>query len=166
MNSFERETLMRKIITRTGFIAVSAVALTSVGVAFAAWTATGGGSGTSEATTAELISTVAGTTTAQLYPGGDGDLVIKLVNPNPYPVEIHSITGDGAITSDAGAACTASTGVSFVDLTGLELDVPANSVGTEHVLEDAVSMSNASHNDCQGAVFTVPVTVLGESDAP
>lgn len=155
---------MRKNIKRTSFIAISAVALTSVGVAFAAWTATGGGSATSQATTADAITTVVGANTAQLYPGGTGDLVIKMVNTNDYPVTINSVDATGAFDSDKTAACDAATGLTYTEPVTLALVVGANST-VEHTLVGAVSMSNASHNDCQGAIFTLPVSVSGLSSA-
>ena len=74
---------------------------------------------------------------------------------------------NGTITSDKGASCDASTGVTFTNQTGLALNVPPNSAGTEFTLPlGSVAMSNASHTSCQGAVFTVPVTLTGASNAP
>ena len=136
----------------------------AAGVAFAAWTATGSGNGYAKATTAQALTTVdaSGSTTAQLYPGGTGDVKLTIHNPNPYAVRVTSVTGAGSITSDKGAACDASTGVSFANQTGLTLDVAAASNGT-FTLTGAASMSNSSDNSCQGAVFTIPVSLLGAS---
>jgi hypothetical protein len=134
-------------------------------VALAAWTATGSGSGYAQATSAQDLSTNATATVADLYPGANGDLFIDIVNPNPYPVLVTDIarTAD-PITSDAGALCDGSTGVSMADLTGLSLAVPANGHQTFN-LNNAVAMSNASHTSCQGAVFTIPVQLTGQSNA-
>jgi hypothetical protein len=74
------------------------------------------------------------------------------------------VTGAGTITSDKGAACNASTGVTFTNQTGLTLDVPASTSET-FTLGNSVAMSNASDNSCQGAVFTVPVSLSGASNA-
>ena len=146
-------------------IGVITTTLLAAGVAFAAWNAGGTGSGYAQATTAQVLTTsdVAATTTAQLFPGGTADVKIKINNPNPYPVRVTSITGNGAITSDKGAACDASTGVTFTDKTGT-FDVAANS-NTSFTLVGAVAMSNSSDNSCQGAVFTVPVSLSGASNA-
>jgi hypothetical protein len=91
---------------------------------------------------------------------------VKVTNPNPFPVRITSIVKQpaAAISSDKGAACDASTGVTFSDQTGLALDLAAGAT-TTFTLANAVSMSNASDNSCQGAVFTIPVTVSGASNA-
>lgn len=146
-------------------VGVIATTLLAAGVAFAAWNASGAGSGYAKATTAQVLTTsdVAATTTAQLYPGGTADVKIKINNPNPYPVRITSITGNGAITSDKGAACDASTGVTYTNQSGT-FDVSANS-DASFTLVGAVAMSNASDNTCQGAVFTVPVSLSGASNA-
>jgi len=88
-----------------------------------------------------------------------------VTNPNPFAVRITTVakqTG-GVITSDKGAACNASTGVTFTDQTGLALDLAAGAT-TTFSLANAVSMSNASDNTCQGAIFTIPVDVTGASN--
>jgi hypothetical protein len=54
--------------------------------------------------------------------------------------------------------------VTFSDQTGLALDVAAGAT-TTLTLANAISMSNASDNSCQGAVFTIPVNVTGASNA-
>lgn len=146
-------------------VGVITTTLLAAGVAFAAWNASGTGSGYAKATTAQVLTTsdVAATTTAQLYPGGTADVKIKISNPNPYPVRITSITGNGAITSDKGAACDASTGVNYTNQSGT-FDVAANS-DASFTLLGAVAMSNSSDNTCQGAVFTVPVSLSGASNA-
>lgn len=146
-------------------IGIITTTLLAAGVAFAAWNAGGTGSGYAKATTAQALSTtdVAATTTAQLYPGGTADVKIKIHNPNPYPVRVTSIDGNGAITSDKGALCDASTGVTYTNQSGT-FDVSANS-DASFTLSGAVAMSNASDNTCQGAVFTVPVSLSGASNA-
>lgn len=140
------------------------IALAST-VAFAAWTATGTGSGYAKAKTASVLTTVdaSGSTSAQLYPGGTGDLVLKVNNPNDYQVTLTAVNnGSGSITSDKGAACDASTGVTFTNATGLSLAVPAGTTQT-FTLNGKVAMSNASDTTCQGAVFTIPVSLVGAS---
>ncbi len=133
-------------------------------VAYAAWTASGGGQGYAKAGTAQALTTVdvSASTTATLYPSGTGDVLLKINNPNPYPVTVASVTGSGAVTSDKGALCNASTGVTFVNQTGLSLTVPPTGAA-QFTLTGAAAMSNASDNACQGAVFTIPVTLSGAS---
>ena len=103
-------------------------------VAYAAWTASGGGQGYAKAGTAQALTTVdvSASTTATLFPSGTGDVLLKINNPNPYPVTVATVTGSGAVTSDKGPACNASTGVTFVNQTGLSLTVPAERRGSVH----------------------------------
>jgi hypothetical protein len=156
---------MRIRSKKTTVVTLFVGAMLAGSVALAAWTATGTGSGYAKAGSASALTTSAVATVADLYPGGDGDLFLRINNPNPYPVVVTDVarTGD-PITSDAGAACDASTGVTMTDLSGLGLTIPAGG-SADFQLDDVVSMSNDSHTSCQGAVFTIPVQLTGASDA-
>lgn len=155
-------------ISRKVFVAFAAVvALVATGVIVAAWSTTGSGNGYAKAGTASAltIGDASAATVGDLYPGGSGAVKLKVTNPNPFAVRITTVakqTG-GVITSDKGAACNASTGVTFNDQTGLALDLAAGAT-TTFSLANAVSMSNASDNTCQGAIFTIPVDVTGASN--
>ena len=144
---------------------ITLVVLAAVGLAYAAWTSSGSGSGYAKAGTAQQLTTVdvSANTTATLYPGSNGNVRIKIANPNPYPVRVTDVTGNGAITADAGHASCVTTGVTFTNQTGQSIDVAANG-DTETTLTNAASMSNASDNGCQGAVFTIPVSLSGNSN--
>jgi hypothetical protein len=135
-------------------------------VAFAAWTATGSGSGYARATNAQVLTTLdaSAITPPTLYPGAIGDVVLEIDNPNPYPVTVTDVEGSGAIDSDAGGACDTNTGVTFTDRSGLTLNVPASG-SVVFTLSGAVAMDNTSDTTCQGAVFTIPVTLTGLSNA-
>lgn len=144
----------------TGAAALAVGGMLALGVASASWRADGGGSGYARASTAAALSTLdaSASTTAQLYPGGSGDVIVLLSNPNPFPLDVDSISGDGTITSDRGATCDASTGVSFSDGSGLGLVVPAEDT-LEVNLDGAASMDGSSADACQGAIFTIPVAI-------
>jgi hypothetical protein len=146
--------------------ALFAGAMLAGSIAFAAWTATGSGSGYAKATSAQVLTTVdvSATTDATLYPGATGDVELRISNPNPYPVLVTSVAGAGTIDSSTTPACDASTGVTFTDQSSLSIAVPANGTA-DAVLTGSVAMSNASHTSCQGAVFTIPVTLSGQSNA-
>jgi hypothetical protein len=148
-------------------VAVTVLVLGVVGLVYAAWTTSGTGSGYAEAGTAQDLTTVdvSASTAASLYPGTDGDVEIRIKNPNPYPVEVTDISGNGAVTADTGHASCATTGVTFTDQTSLSITVPANGGETQTTLSSAAHMSNASDNGCQGATFTIPVSISGQSDA-
>jgi hypothetical protein len=145
---------------------VALIAMVAVGFVYAAWTTNGSGSGYAKAGTAQALNTVdvSASTTGSLYPGQNGDVTIRINNPNPFPVRITAVTGNGAITPDSGHAGCTSTGVSFTDQSGLAIDIAA-STATTATLTGAASMSNAFEDACQGATFTIPVSLTGSSNA-
>jgi hypothetical protein len=154
-------------ISRKAFLVVAGVlALAAAGIGVAAWQTSGSGSAYAKAGTASALtlSDAAAFTTGDLYPGATGAAKIRVTNPNAFPVRITSVAKQAAavIASNKGAACDASTGVSFTDQTGLTIDVAAGATATV-TLTNAVAMSNASDNACQGAVFTIPVDVTAAS---
>ena len=152
-----------KKITRRSTAAVLLVGgILGAGVAMAAWTQTGSGSGAAQAKTAVASVVTAGTTTADLYPGKTGgNLSMSITNPNPYPVTFTSATG-GAITVDAGHAGCTTTGVTVSTASFAGITVPAGSGGTA-LSAPIVAMDNTSLNACQGATFTIAVTLSGTS---
>jgi hypothetical protein len=147
-------------------LALSAVAvMATTAVTFGSWSvSSSAGSGYSKAKVASslTLSDASASTTAQLYPGGTGDIWIKVTNSNPFAVTVTSVTGASTISSDKGAACDAATGVTFTNTTGLTQAVGAGATVT-FSLAGKVAMSNASDNSCQGAVFTVPITLAATS---
>ena len=154
--------LPRKLV----FALVAVGALVLSGVLIAAWSTSGSGNGYAKAGTASAltIGDASASTTGDLYPGGTGAVKLKVTNPNPFPVRITSVTKQtaGTITSDKGAACDAATGVTFTNTTGLTQAVGAGATVT-FSLAGKVAMSNASDNTCQGAVFSVPITLAATS---
>jgi len=129
-------------------------------VVFAAWLVTGEGNGAAQATTADDLVVGPGSTTADLFPGTDGDVELSIENPNAFDVTLSSIAADGAVTTAAPGCNT--TGVTFTApaTTG---QVIAAGATLNLSLPNAASMSNASDNACQGATFSVPVTVSASS---
>jgi hypothetical protein len=78
---------------------------------------------------------------------------------------VTDVTGSGTITANGGIGTCTTTGVTFADQTGQTIDIAAN--GSQSVtFNNAASMSNASDNGCQGATFTIPVSLSGTSNAP
>lgn len=153
---------IHRIGIRMSLATVATGLMLVAGVAFAAWTATGSGNGYAKAGTISALTTVdaSASTTAQLYPGGTGDVKLTVNNPNSFPVVVTAVAGNGTITSDKGSACNASTGVTFTDTTGLSTTVAASGSATI-TLTGKAAMSSSSDNSCQGAVFTIPVTLTG-----
>jgi hypothetical protein len=163
---------MKKLLgkRRLIFAAVTVMTLGIVSLGYAAWTSSGNGSGFAKASTAQALSSVTvSAASAGLYPGATSDLTLKLSNPNPYPITITDVTGNGTISADSshatcGQDATHPTGVTYTDQHNLSISVPAN--GTSQVaVTNSVHMSNSSDNSCQGATFTIPVSLNGSSAA-
>lgn len=156
--------LPRKLV----FVLAAIVVLVVSSIVLAAWSTNGSGTGYAKAGTASslTLNDASASTTADLYPGANGSVKLSVTNPNSFPIRITAVSKQaaGTITSDKGAACNASTGVTFTNQSGLTLDLAANTTST-FTLANAVSMSNASDNTCQGAVFSIPVDVTGISNA-
>ena len=142
-------------------LALSAASIViAAGVTFGSWTVTGTGNGYSKAVTSSnlTLSDASAATVGDLVPGGNGDVKVKVTNPNVFAVTITSITGNGSITSDVGAACDSSSPLTFTDQTGLSLALAAGAT-TTFTLAGAASMSVGAVTACQGAIFTIPVSV-------
>jgi hypothetical protein len=153
------------------FAAMRAAAI--AGLALAAWAGVGTGAAYENAAGGRPLATEQASTSdvAPLYPGATGDAIIEITNRNPDPLRITGVSLNGSdadITADPSHPGCTTTGVSFHDQTGLSIDVPAKSGGTEGRtrvrLAGAVSMSNASLDDCQGATFAIPVSLTSASN--
>jgi len=140
-----------------GVLAASAVAV-------AAWLVGGGGEAYSRAGSLDDLTTASVTFNAadDLYPGDTGDAQIAIVNPNSTDVTVTDVTGAGAVTSDKGGC--AGTNLTFTDQTGLALVVSANNgpAGDQFALVGSVALASTAPTECQGAVFTIPVSLAGE----
>lgn len=158
---------MSKLLTpkRVALLAVPAV-LVAGGIAIGAWNATGSGTGYAKAGTSSSLTLgdASASTVADLYPGSTGNVKITVTNPNPFGVSITTVaqTASTSITSDKGASCNSSTGVTFSTQSGLSLALAAGAT-TTFTLNGAAAMSNASANACQGAVFSIPVDITAVS---
>jgi hypothetical protein len=152
---------------RTLLIALAILALLATAVGVASWSTSTSGNGYSKAATASALtlSDASASTTGDLYPGGTGDLKLKVANPNNFPVRITavSLTSGGTITSNVGACNTAGHGVTLTNQSGLAIDLAANAAAAVQTISGAVNMSTSSDNSCQGAIFTIPVDVTAAS---
>jgi hypothetical protein len=150
--------------------AVPAVVLAGTGVAFAAWTLSGTGSGTAlSAGTTGLI--VAGVTPAAgtLFPSGPAapvDLTIN--NPNPYPVNVTSITWGSVSPANTGAC--AATNVSIDSAaspsSSVNFTIAANTTSPTEVVPGVVDMAAGAPGGCANMTFSVGVTALAATQQP
>jgi uncharacterized protein YfaS (alpha-2-macroglobulin family) len=133
-------------------------ALTTAGVAFAAWTSTGTGAGTATATTAKNLTVTAGAPSG-LYPTGSVTMPVTVTNTNPYKVQLDTIDFVEATSSVPGCSASA---ISSTDGSYTDVVIAAGGSVTRDL---TVSMSNAAEDACQGAAFTVRYLATARSAA-
>jgi predicted ribosomally synthesized peptide with SipW-like signal peptide len=149
---------------RSFFLIMSVVGLVvglGAGAAYAYFTSSGHGTGSASAGTMQtvMIAAVTATPGTALLPGGTGDVTLKVTNPNSYATTLVSVSGTGGtITADSGHPGCTTTGVTFTNQTGLSITIPAGTTTTVD-LPGAAAMSAASSAGCQGATFSIPVTI-------
>jgi hypothetical protein len=165
---------------RVGVVAGVFVLLFGGGVAVASWTATGTGQGSARAASVSGLVVTAGSPLGALYPlpadttpatgygSGTVDSVSTTVaNPNPFPVTITSAT-IGSVTTTPLSGRTCATGsVLPTSSAPIALSPPvtlaAGSAPTAVTVPGALYMVSTAEDGCQGASFSVPVTVTGAS---
>ncbi len=133
---------------------------------------TAGGSGTATAASGTLgplliLPAMTGSSTAPLYPGATGDLILNVTNPNPQQVTLRRVSQGGGVIVHGSTGCTGdpgwpntvgNSGVSILEVTALSVTLPGGSTQVLH-LPGAASMSFTSAAACQGASMDIPVTV-------
>jgi hypothetical protein len=133
---------------------------------YAYFTGVGAGSGSGTAGTLQTSSVyaIAGgdSVNTPLLPGGTGDAILRVHNPNSFAVTLVSVTGNGTITTSNNTTCNSTNdAVSFANQSSLSVSIPASgSTGSTLVrLTGSVSMGTGSANACQGVTFYIPVTI-------
>ena len=141
--------------------AICVVASLASGTAYAYFTSSGTGTGSGSVGTMQTVTVSSATVSpgTPLLPGGSADVTLQVTNPNGFAVTLVSVAATGGeITADSGHPGCTTTGVTFTSQTGLSTNVPADST-TPIDLPGAASLSTASSPGCQGATFSIPVTI-------
>ena len=136
--------------------------------AYAYFRAPGRGEGTAQVGTLEPPGVTVGGVpagaldgTAALSPGGAGDLVITVHNPNAYAVAVTALgLADGGVIGTDAVGCDGSL-VALAQPT-LTLDPPppaAAKADTVVRVAGALRMDPTAPSACQGAAFTIPLSV-------
>ncbi|TPG13908.1 hypothetical protein [Pedococcus bigeumensis] len=126
------------------------------GIAYAAWSVLGAGTGAASSGTPQALG-VSATVGGTLYPGASADVLVTVSNPNSASVTVQSLALAGAVTASAG--CT-TPGVTVSLPASTTLVVPAGGNASLNVV-NGVSMTTASSSNCQGATFTIPLQATG-----
>lgn len=134
------------------------------GAAYAYFTSSASGTGAADDATLLPVSlTGVATLGTPLLPGGTGDVVFRVTNPNGTAVSMVGVALNGAVTPDAshpGCSTTDANPVVTLDVPSGDLPVslPARSTTTV-TLAGAASMDVDATSNCQGAAFSFPLTV-------
>jgi hypothetical protein len=146
--------------------------LPAAGVALAAWSLTGGGTGNARTGTTLAVTLAPGTPTSGLYPGGSGDVVLVVTNPNLGAVTVTSLAldqdrGDGGFGVDADHPGCPASALTFARQTndGVGWSVPGRVAGVAGsrtvVLSGALAMRADAADACQGTIASVYLVAGG-----
>jgi hypothetical protein len=157
--------MSRRLAAKTAAATITLCLATGVGGAYAYWATVGAGSGAAPNGTMVTVTVealVAGDgPQSTLVPGGTADVAVRALNPNNHPVQVYAIRGNGAATADTSHPGCTTTGVTFVEpaapLAPI-VSIPANS-SILITLQGAATMSPTSSSGCQGATFSLPITL-------
>jgi hypothetical protein len=148
---------MRKLTRRTATVAAAMAAATGVGVAYAAWTSNG--SGTGQAVTRTSVDSVISPSAdgVSLYPGATSSFQVSVTNPNDYPVTVLTISSG---SSNEVNGCAAGSVLSDASAPGT--DIAPNSSATFTLTSHMVADPS---NACKSQTFTLPLTATLQSHA-
>lgn len=163
--------LVKRVLLVPATLVIAFVSALGGGAAYAYFASGGSGSGSANTATmtAVAVSAVTGTPTTPLVPGGTGDVILKVTNPNTFGVSLTGVvfkTG-GTITFDAGhSGCATADGSPVVVLNVPPADLPQAIPASSSVsfdLAKAVTMAAAATSNCQGATIDIPITITVQS---
>jgi hypothetical protein len=155
--------MTRPATSRRTAVVVAAVVLglLSAAPAVAYWRASGGGSASASTGTSATLTLSPGTPTAQLYPGGQTNVVLTITNPGAATVRVGSLVrdtsqGSNGYAVDGGHSACGLTALSFTTQNngGAGWTIPGGSA-VPVTLTNALAMDGTAANACQGATFTV-----------
>lgn len=155
---------VKAVSSRVLAVALAALLTAGGGAAWAHWSTAGSGTASATARTFETVAVVAtgagDAPDSTLVPGGTADVILRVRNPNDFAATVYSVAPSGPVTADAGhPGCTA-TGVSFTATSApLTPAVELPPGETLIHLQEAAAMDATSQSACQGATFSIPVTL-------
>ena len=149
---------MRKISKRSAVALGAAGVVLVAGVAYAAWSSNGAGTGSVTAKTA-VDSVIQPNSGTGLYPGSDTTFTVTIDNKNDYVVKVDSISG-GSSTAIPDTNCAADTVTSDASTAPGTIAAHGTTTFTLH----AHMIANPD-NSCQGRSFTLPLTATLSSNA-
>ncbi len=155
----------RKLSIRATIATVAVGALLTAGVAYAAWTATGSGSGAAKAGAATDVVVTPGTPTAFLYPSGTSDVAVTVTNNNPFPVTVTALNLDASFGTSGYTASDPLCNTSSLTYTNQSANqvIAGNGGSFSFELADAIAMDNSANDNCQNDAFQIGITAVAAS---
>jgi hypothetical protein len=147
----------------TTVIGVGSVVVLSSGTAYAFFSGGfGTGSGSATAGAPATINATAATLSGTLYPGRNASLQVTVANPYAnMALTITGVAAAGTVQATGGTGCTGANSDVSVNTSASSFSPTTIAGGDTKVvtITGAVKMGLNSANGCQGAQFTVPVSV-------
>jgi hypothetical protein len=140
----------------------------AAGVAFAAWTSSGSGSGQAGSTTSLDSVITPGTNSPDLYPGSTSSVTVTVNNPNAYAVVVTSISaGSSNLVNGTCAAGTVTSDARAMDTAGLEQTAGGTAIaaGGSGEFTLVTHMTTGALDSCKLQTFTLPLTATLASAA-
>src|SRR5579884_2954106 len=110
--------------------------------------------------------------TAQLFPGGNGDVTFYMTNPNAFQITVTNATLDASTPHFASSVANCDNGVSangstanpvsfaFASANGTGLTLAPNTTTPQKVtLHNNATMASTADNACQGQTFSATLDV-------
>jgi hypothetical protein len=144
-------------------IVVAGAILAGGGIAYSQWTATVDGYGEAKATSAQSLTVEAASGTADLYPGfAGGDVHFEITNPNPYPVTYTQMTVNSVTTNNTD--CPPGS-IVVTSPASFSLRVATSADPVPESIDDVVEMLFGAPDECQGATYTISLTLTGSQSS-
>lgn len=162
----KRAGLLGRVTTRmaVGMLAVAVVLIAATDVSYAYYSSTGTGTGTAVTGTATITLGPPAATVAGLFPGDTvTGVTVNVTNSTAASVVLKTaVTGTILINLAVGATGTPCL---LGDVSFVPDALPAGVVthGQSVPVTGTVTMSTAAGNQCQGATFSIPLTVTAQA---
>ncbi|MFC7496632.1 MULTISPECIES: hypothetical protein [unclassified Nocardioides] len=149
-----------RLRSRLTVVATGTALVATAGVAFAAWTVDGTGTGAATTGTAKDLTVVASSIDADLYPGGPAGAVgFEVTNPNPFDVRLTSVSY-GALGTGGSACAAANVTMAPGAPTAVSIVVPAGQTVADSI-PGVLRLAAAADDSCQGVPLTVGLSFSG-----
>ena len=160
---------MNRTSKRILAIGLPLATVSMAGIAFAAWTATGGGDGSAQSEANQNVTFSSSTVVTKMFPTGSGSIDFTVANPNHYGVRLSAITVGNIydIADVTKADVTTSCALTYTapaSYTGANFLVAHDATAQVVHLVGALGMGNGAANSCANKTFGVVLSATTTSE--